>query len=635
MKAPLKNTVIISASILSLLIVFLAINYFIWKNNYQGKFYPKESIGNLSLSGQTRDEAQKAIAERFQQINKAGLSFQYNKRSEKLDLEVISFDSDLARPTLILDLEASLINIFNPKDHNSFFHYLIAKFINRGDKKLFPIYSLDEEAVRAFLDDNFKELNIAPENAYFSLTKSSPETKIISNQERPGKGMDYAKIFSDIHNSLANLEAPAVVIRTTSLYPEIKQSDLIGLEDEAKKIIGRGELTVSFNELGEASLATKYWKIPPDKLTTWISLIKTQNNTTIFLDQEKIKEYLKTEVAPEVDEENVLPRFEIKNGKVSSWQTGKNGRKVDLEASAQAITVNLLNGQNETGLIIKETSGQDISPDNNLQIKEIIGTGHSNFVGSPVNRRKNIKNGADALHGILIKPNEEFSLLTALGTIDASTGYLQELVIKDGKTIPEFGGGLCQIGTTVFRSALGSGLPITMRQNHSYRVSYYEPAGMDATIYDPRPDLRFINDTGNYILIQARIIKDDLYFDFWGTKDGRVATTTYPTIYNIVKPAPTKIIETTELEPGKKKCTESSHNGADAFFDYKVIYPEGSTTTPIQETRFSSHYVPWQAVCLVGVVASSTPETASSTEKIASSTPAVKSPISTPLNISN
>jgi len=630
MKAPSKNVSIISISIFFLLIVFLAINYFIWQNNYRGKFYPKESIGDLSLSGQTRDEAKKAIDERFQQINKAGLSFQHDKQSERLDLDVISFDSDLARPTLIFDLEASLINIFNPKDHNSFGRYLISRFISETDKKLFPIYSLDEETVKAFLDDNFKELNIAPENAYFSLEKSSLETKIISNQEKLGKGVDYAKIFSAIHNNLTDLEAPVITIRTTSLYPEIKQADLVGLEAEAKKIIGRGELTISFNEFGKASSTIKYWKIKPDKLATWISLIKTQNNTTIFLDQEKIKEYLKTEIAPEVDEENVLPRFEIKNGKVSSWQTGKDGRKVDLEASAQAITVNLLGGQNETGLIIKKTSGQDISPDNNLQIKEILGTGHSNFAGSPINRRKNIKNGADTLHGILIKPNEEFSLLTALGTIDASTGYLQELVIKGDKTIPEFGGGLCQIGTTVFRSALSSGLSITMRQNHSYRVSYYEPAGMDATIYNPRPDLRFINDTGNYILIQARIIKDDLYFDFWGTKDGRIATTTYPTIYNIVKPAPTKIIETTNLEPGQKKCTESSHNGADAFFDYKVIYPEGSTTTPIQERRFSSHYVPWQGVCLVGVSASSTPETASSTLMTASSTPITVASSTTP-----
>lgn len=78
----------------------------------------------------------------------------------------------------------------------------------------------------------------------------------------------------------------------------------------------------------------------------------------------------------------------------------------------------------------------------------------------------------------------------------------------------------------------------------------------------------------------------------------------------MIKPQPTKIVETTELPVGKKKCTESSHNGADAYFDYKVTYPATSSDPITKEVRFKSHYVPWQAVCLVGVekISSSTPE---------------------------
>jgi hypothetical protein len=151
-----------------------------------------------------------------------------------------------------------------------------------------------------------------------------------------------------------------------------------------------------------------------------------------------------------------------------------------------------------------------------------------------------------------------------------------------------------------------------MRQNHSYRVAYYEPAGTDATIYIPSPDFRFLNDTGNYILIQSRLNKTELYFDFWGVNDGRQATTTYPTIYNIVEPEATKIIETSDLKPGEKKCTEKSHNGADAYFDYTVTYPGTSSSPIIKSRRFRSHYVPWQGVCLVGKSASSSPLSATS-----------------------
>jgi vancomycin resistance protein YoaR len=244
---------------------------------------------------------------------------------------------------------------------------------------------------------------------------------------------------------------------------------------------------------------------------------------------------------------------------------------------------------------------------NNLGINEIIGTGMSNFSGSPANRRKNIKNGASKLHGLLIKPDEEFSLIEALLPVNASTGYFPELVIKGNKTTPEYGGGLCQIGTTIFRTALASGLPILERQNHSYSVSYYLENGLpgvDATIYDPKPDLRFKNDTGNYILIQSRIIGDKLYFDFWGTKDGRTATQTKPKTWGVKSPLPTKITESPDLAPGQKKCTESAHKGITASFNYIVSYTDGHTAT----TTFTSVYKPWQEVCLIGASAgSSTP----------------------------
>ncbi|MCD4694365.1 VanW family protein, partial [bacterium] len=175
--------------------------------------------------------------------------------------------------------------------------------------------------------------------------------------------------------------------------------------------------------------------------------------------------------------------------------------------------------------------------------------------------------------------------------------YKAELVIKGNKTVPEFGGGLCQVATTMFRTAITTGLKITERSSHSYRVFYYEPAGTDATIYVPKPDFMFINDTPNHILIQYRIEGNDLFFDLWGTNDGRKVTSTDPVIYNITNPAPTKIIETTDLKPGERKCTESAHKGAEAYFDYIVEYNDKEK----KERRFYSKYSPWRAVCLEGV----------------------------------
>ena len=149
----------------------------------------------------------------------------------------------------------------------------------------------------------------------------------------------------------------------------------------------------------------------------------------------------------------------------------------------------------------------------------------------------------------------------------------------------------------LFRSAVDTGLQITERRNHSYRVSYYEPAGTDATIYDPAPDFKFRNDTAKHIYINAYIIGTEITFEFWGTNDGREVKVDKPSIYNIVQPPPTKLIETLDLAPGKKKCTESAHAGADAHFATTITYADGR----VREETFRSHYRPWQAVCLIGV----------------------------------
>jgi vancomycin resistance protein YoaR len=119
---------------------------------------------------------------------------------------------------------------------------------------------------------------------------------------------------------------------------------------------------------------------------------------------------------------------------------------------------------------------------------------------------------------------------------------------------------------------------------------------MDAAIYGLHPDLKFKNDTNNYILIQTKIEKDDLIFEFWGVSDGRKVEITKNKIFNIVKAPKTKIIKTKNLKPGEKKCIETSHNGADAKFTRTVTYLNGEKKVKI----FKSHYKPWGAVCLIG-----------------------------------
>lgn len=599
---------VIIISILTILGIIWASLYFYWINHHQNRIYPGVSIGDLALGGTNREQAEILLRARIDSIVNSGVTFKADQKSVVMPLSNLSFESELSFPTLVFEKEKMINSILGDKKP-TFLGYIWFWFKNNNQKNIKPSYQLNKDLVLSWLDKNFPELNSQPENAYFSL--ENDEKTLIKHPEIAGLAIDYQKTLSLLTNDLDKLKSPTIEIAITKIEPEILLKDLAGWEDDVKNIISSGGIKLSLPDNSVTkNLPKKNWTVSNKQLVTWL---KTNTNpTTLLLDQQKVLSFLKETVAPLVDKEAILPRFEIKEGRVISWQAGQTGHQLNATSSSLQIAKDFASGQKNSILEIEEVNIDSLSSDYDFQIKEIIGTGHSRFSGSPANRRHNIKIGADALHGLLIKPDEEFSLLKALGEIDASSGYLPELVIKGDKTVPEYGGGLCQIGTTVFRSALNTGLPITQRRNHSYRVSYYEPAGTDATIYDPAPDFRFLNDTGNYILIQSRIEGDDLYFDFWGTKDGRIASTTDPVIYNIVKPAPTKMVETETLAPGEKKCTESAHSGADAYFDYTVTYPEGSTTTPVQTRRFSSHYIPWQAVCLIGK-ATSTPQTEATT----------------------
>lgn len=259
--------------------------------------------------------------------------------------------------------------------------------------------------------------------------------------------------------------------------------------------------------------------------------------TKTSVNEDKIKLYLE-DLAKRIDKDPEEARFKMEDNKVTVFSDGEKGLKINLDESQKVITDTLLKitsdgagARNEIELAYDTPASQNqIGDTNSLGITDLIGEGRSNFRGSPKNRIFNIDVGAARFNGVLIKPNEEFSFVGTLGPVDGEHGYLPELVIKKDKTEPEFGGGICQVSTTAFRAAIYSGLKVTARTPHAYPVSYYNPQGMDATVYVPRPDLRFINNTPGYILIETKIEGTELVFDFYGTPDGRRTEVTGPKI---------------------------------------------------------------------------------------------------------
>lgn len=603
---------------------------------FKNKIYPNIFVGDFNLGGKSAAEAKRLIDQAVDKINQRGVIFSYQGFEAQITPVIASVDGDLAYPIISFNAGQTAAEALSYGRGGNFFLNLKNKFMALIAKKSLPLAVLiNREEIIKILKNNFAGTYEPAQDARLIIKKipSTNDYEFSLAKEKLGKTIDYEAAVDRLAANLSKLDSAGIKLSTVTQYPKILAEASLNLESQARKLLALAPLTLKYSEnkwiinqeLLTQFLALKINNSAADSLAGKVSRREPSGKVKVGLDENKFKAYLAEQIGSKIDKEPLEAKFEINgngNGKVTEFQDSQDGLTLNLESSLIKIE-NEMAATSSIELAVETRPALTKTGDlNGFGIKEIMGAGTSNFAGSPPNRRHNIKVGGGAVNGLLIKPGEEFSLLKALGEVNGQTGYLPELVIKEGKTLPEFGGGLCQVGTTMFRAALANGLPITMRQNHSYRVVYYEPAGTDATIYNPWPDFRFINDLPAYILIQTKIVGDTLTFEFWGTKDGRLIETANPTIYNIVRPERTKIIETLALKPGEKKCTEKAHNGADAYFDYKVTYPAGE----VKKKRFSSHYVPWREVCLLGVEKLSAPppdSAATSTPATPDTTPAI------------
>lgn len=258
---------------------------------------------------------------------------------------------------------------------------------------------------------------------------------------------------------------------------------------------------------------------------------------------------------------------------------GLPGRTVDTYRSALLTVDALRNGISDIHLRVTLQQPSITLQDPSLRdmgITEVIAVGESNFAGSPQARRHNIATGLAKFSGHIIPQGTVFSFNEVLGPVNQSTGYKKELVIQGERTLPDFGGGLCQVSTTAFRGIWEYGFPIEDRRNHSFAVQYYAPQGTDATIYPPHTDLRFTNDSPGAVLIQTFAADDRAYFIYYGTRDQRTAEIIGPYVWNRSSPPPDKVEYTTDIPPETTRVVGKAVPGMQAAWFRVLSSAEGS-----------------------------------------------------------
>ena len=562
-----------------------------YRSAQAGFIYPNVYIGDINFGGKTPDEAKNLLNKKIQAIIESGVTVKIKDKNTKFGLYEYAADPDLSRDLLKFDVAGTVAELYAAGREENLFSNLKNSLLSMtGKVNMSSNVELSDKDLLSYLKEKLKSYEVPAKNAAISFV--GDEIKIINDET--GVRADYSRIKKELKLQLEHLQTPYLDAELVADEPMIKKYEVEDRLPDIKNTLARAPFTIKYNDSA--------WTIDREALKKYLDFEKNDGVAAVAVSAEKVAPLFK-KISEAIDIPAQNARFEIKNGKVTEFQTSRLGMTLDAEATRETLNSILQNGYPAINAIVRNASPEITTSDaNKLGIGTLLGVGTSTFAGSPPNRIHNINTGARKINGLLLKPGEEFSTLKAIGPVDEEAGFKRELVIKEDKTTPEFGGGLCQIGTTLFRAALAAGLPIAERRAHSYRVTYYEPAGTDATIYSPSPDFKFINDTPGFILVQAKVQGMTVAFEFWGTSDGREVARTNPVVYNITAPPPIRYIETGNLVPGEKKKIETAHKGADAYFKYTVKYPDGRGEV---SKTFSSHYRPWAEVWLVG--ATSTP----------------------------
>ena len=135
-------------------------------------------------------------------------------------------------------------------------------------------------------------------------------------------------------------------------------------------------------------------------------------------------------------------------------------------------------------------------------IPDMIGESRTSAAGSTKGRITNLRKACELLNGIELMPGDLFSYNMALGERTPQAGWQPAPAYANNEVRQEYGGGICQVSSTLFNAVLYSNLMINSRDCHQFKVGYL-PAGMDATVSWGAPDFRFINNKSYPIRIVA------------------------------------------------------------------------------------------------------------------------------------
>lgn len=235
--------------------------------------------------------------------------------------------------------------------------------------------------------------------------------------------------------------------------------------------------------------------------------------------------------------------------------------------------------------------------------RDTLSSYQTSFATSDANRSTNVALAAKSMDGKILLPGESFSYNDTLGKRTPEAGYKMAGAYANGQSVQQYGGGICQVSSTLYNAVLLANLKIDDRTCHMFKVAYV-PLGRDATADYGTVDFVFSNNTDYPIKISSYVTSSkQVVCEIIGTKTENFTVTLEVTDVSSV-PFSTKRVDDPTLPEGTEKYTTKGSDGARCKL-YRIVSVDGKEVSRTLES--SSYYMPHNAVLAVGTLKTEEP----------------------------
>jgi vancomycin resistance protein YoaR len=456
---------------------------------------------------------------------------------------------------------------------------------------------VDAAKMQTFVAGLAKDIDVTAVNAALSIENG--QIKVVDSVQ--GKAVDQAALAGSLQALLVTLHSTTVEIPVVVTEPTVKAEDNAEAQKQAETMIS-GPVTLTHG--------TNQWVITAQEIASYMGFTSKDVNgvSTLVPEMDVTKlQPLLTLVTPAVASEPVSATFDSDGTK--AWVVdGKDGEQLDSEATAQAITAATLMSGDRTVEAITKKKEPDLTTQEakDMGISDLLSTYTTKYTGSR-NRQVNVKITTEYATNVMLAPGEEYDFDKQIGPRTAARGYKLAPGIVGPNTLEDvLGGGICQVSTTMFNTAIEAGLKITKRYNHSIYIDHY-PKGRDATVTVGGKNLKFINDTDHYIWIRGVSTGVVTTISMYGTNDGRTVSIKVGNFYGVSGKSTVTVKDAT-LKSGKTEIIDKGQTGKSLKTTY-VVTRAGQT---INSQTFISFWPMYPMQIRVGTATTSSSSTTTS-----------------------